>query len=277
MKEEIINHILMQREDATKKESIEKYIEMAGDGNSSYIKDSFDRAIAVTFELVIDEQLDPWDIDLVSFSKMYLKRVKNSGIIDLMTAGRIILMAWKVLKLQSGHIVSMLQEKEEKESEWDEIPDWYMEDESYFYTRAVIEKGAPLQEKIRRKGERKVTLIELVNAFEEVRDEIEIKEKRRKHRKEEQKIFSERAEKEVEGNAHKEDIEEEISIILGKLSKLNGRAISIGEICNKNSKEELVMTISSLLFLAKERKIVIWQKDFPYGTIYIKNIHHEKK
>lgn len=277
MKEEIISHILMHKEDATHKERIEEYIDMAGN-SSMYLKDPFDRAIALTFDLVIEEQLDPWDIDLVSFSRLYLNRIKNSGMVDLITAGRIILMAWKVLKLQSDHVVSSLEEKEEEEDEWGEIPDWYMEDEGYFYTRSVIENGPPLEEKVRRKGERKVTLIELINAFEEVKDEIKIKEKRRKHRAEQQAKFREYAGRAAGENAHQENIEEEIKIILGRLSKLNGRAMPITEICNIKNKEEVVMTISSLLFLAREGKITIWQDNFPYGMIYIKKVyHHEKK
>jgi len=276
MKKEIISHILMKKDDVAHKESIEKYIGMAGSMSSSYMKDPFDRAIALTFELVMEEQLDPWDIDLVSFSKMYLKRVKHSGMIDLITAGRIILMAWKVLKLQSDHMVSMLDEKEESEDEWGEIPDWYMEDDGYFYTRAVIEKGPPLEEKVRRKGERKVTLVELINAFEEARSEIKVNEKRRKARSRERERLAEWAEREAGENAHQENIEEEINIILGRLSKLNGRAMPISEICNEKDKEELVMTLSSLLFLARENRIMMWQENFPYGTIYIKNVHHHE-
>jgi len=101
MKEEIISHLLMQKEDATRKDKIEEYIEMAGN-SSMYLKDPFDRAIALTFDLVMEEHLDPWDIDLVSFSKLYLKRVKNSGMIDLITAGRIILMCKLARRKRGG-------------------------------------------------------------------------------------------------------------------------------------------------------------------------------
>ncbi len=276
MKEEIISHILLKKDDVSRKESIDKYIEMAGSAGSPYVKDPFDRAIALTFELVMEEQLDPWDIDLASFSKMYLDRVRHSGMIDLITAGRIILMAWKVLKLQSDRMVTLIEEKEESEEEWGEVPDWYMEDDSYSYTRAVIEKGPPLEEKIRRKGERKVTLVELINAFEEARSEVEINEKRRKQRDENRERFAERAGREAGENAHQENIEEEINIILGRLSKLNGRAMPLSEICDEKNREEVVMTISSLLFLARENRIMIWQENFPYGTIYIKNVHHHE-
>ena len=44
----------------------------------------------------------------------------------------------------------------------------------------------------------------------------------------------------------------------------------------EKDKEEMVMTLSSLLFLARENRITLWQENFPYGTIYIKNVHHHE-
>ncbi|MDD5777991.1 MAG: segregation/condensation protein A [Candidatus Thermoplasmatota archaeon] len=277
MKQDIINHILMHRDDVVKREHIQKYIEMA-DGSSAtlYARDMFDRAIAATFELVMDEQLDPWDIDLVSFSRQYLKKIRQTGAIDLITAGRIVLMAWKVLRLQSDHMVTVLERKEqEPQPLWDEIPDWYMEDDEYLFTRTVIEQGPPIEEKVRRQGERKVTLVELINAFEEVRDDLEQREKRQRRRTREQERLAAQAERDVGDNAHQEDVEEEIRQVLAKLSKLNGRAIPLQELCSQRDRQEMVMVLSSLLFLAREHKIVLWQDNVPYGTIYVKNRHHD--
>lgn len=277
MKDNVVDHLLLQREDVAKKESLQKYVAMADDKAAMYVDDPFDKAIAATFELVIDEQFDPWEIDLVSFSRLYLQKVKEAQIIDLMTAGRIILMAWKVLKLQSDCMVERLEEREEEEPEqWDDIPDWYMEDDGYTYTRAVIENEAPLEEKVRRDSKRKVTLVELINAFEEARDEVVERQQRQEQHAEQRQQQEIQDEQDVGGNAHQEDIEQEISIVLSRLSELNGRAIAIGELCDTNDKEDLVMTMSSLLFLAREDRIQLWQENFPYGTIYIKNVHHEQ-
>ena len=275
MKPDIVSHIVMHQQDVAKQEHFAKYIEMAsGSSVTIYAKDMFDRAIAATFELVIDEQLDPWDIDLVSFSRLYLKKIKKEEVIDLITAGRIILMAWKVLRLQSDYIVATQEQKEsEPEPIWDDIPNWYMEDDEYFYTRAVIEQGPPIEKKIRRQGERKVTLIELINAFEGVRDDMTQRGNLKKQRAKERERFAAQAERDIGDNAHQEDIEEEIHLVLGKLSKLNGQAIPLDELCNQGNKQEMVMTLSSLLFLAREHHISIWQKNFPYGTIYVKNRH----
>lgn len=277
MTDDVVDHLLLQREDVAKKESLQKYIEMADGKATMYVDDPFDKAIAATFELVIDEQFDPWEIDLVSFSRLYLRKVKEAQIIDLMTAGRIILMAWKVLKLQSDHMVRRLEEPEEEEpDEWDDIPDWYMEDDGYTYTRAVIENEPPLEEKVRRDGKRRVTLVELINAFEEARDEVVERQQRQEQRAVQRRRQAEQDEQDVGGNTHQEDIEREIHIVLSRLSQLNGRAIAIGELCDEKDKEDVVMTLSSLLFLAREDRIQLWQENFPYGTIYIKNAHHEQ-
>jgi segregation and condensation protein A len=278
MKDDVVDHLLLQREDVAKKESLQKYIEMADGRATMYVDNPFDKAIAATFELVIDEQFDPWEIDLISFSRLYLRKVREAQSIDLMTAGRIILMAWKVLKLQSDYMVQRLEEtgQEEEPEEWDDIPDWYMEDDGYTYTRAVIENEAPIEEKVRRDGKRKVTLVELINAFEEARDEVVERQQRQEKRAEQRQRQAEQDEHDVGDNAHQEDIEMEISIVLSRLSQLNGRAIAIGELCDTSDKQDLVMTMSSLLFLARENRIQLWQENFPYGTIYIKNAHYEQ-
>ena len=76
-------------------------VQKAQTGEMTSIDNPFDRSIYLAFDLVLQQQLNPWDIDLVGFSSMYLKRAKQEKI-DLMIAGRIIYMAWQVLRLQSA-------------------------------------------------------------------------------------------------------------------------------------------------------------------------------
>jgi segregation and condensation protein A len=274
MKREVVQYLLLQK-DEIKNDRAEKYIKMAENHEGhTCIRDAYDRAIATIFELVIDEELNPWEIDLVSFSKMYLKRIKVSKRLDLLTAGRIILMAWKVLRLQSDYLIVNLEGSKEEDT-WEEIPDWYGDDASYFYTKAVMENDIPLEEKVRRKGKRKVTLLELINAFEEARGEIETREKMREIREKDRKNNIKRAQRDIGEHTHQENVEEEIQLIMEKISRLNGRAIPFHQLCNKKDKSEIIMTLSSILFLANEKKIRIWQDDFPFGEIYIKSLHHE--
>ena len=58
-------------------------VKMAGNGEKLSISSPFDRSIFLAFDLVLSQQLNPWDIDLVSFSSMYLKRAKERWHIGL--------------------------------------------------------------------------------------------------------------------------------------------------------------------------------------------------
>ncbi len=252
MKEEIINYIMSKKEFLYREENIQKYIDIIQ--NKVYMKNPFDRAIAAIFELVIEKEINPCYIDLINFSKLYFEKVKQD--VNLFVAGRIILMAWKILKMQSEEILKNMGEKEE-EYEMD-IPDWYGEEKTFDYTMKVIENDIPLEKKIRRVPSRKVTLIELINAFEEAKEKIS----KRKKKIESKWIGS------VVEHTHKENIQKEIEILMGKLSKLNGEAIPLSKLCS--NREEMLSILLPLLFLAKEGNIIVWQENFPYGEIYIK-------
>ena len=262
LKEEIINHIMNGKERLYKEENMEKYLGMIK--SKIFIKDPFDRAIAVIFELVIEREIDPNRIDLVSFSRMYIKKLKKEGI-NLFIAGKILLMAWKILRLQSEEIIRNMEMKEEEVMYDYEIPDWYGEDEAFYYTQHVIHDKIPLEKKIRRMPKRKVTLIELLNAFEEAKEEIKERAKKKRMRSKEWTNID------VTNIAHKEDIEKDMKKVMERLSKLNGRAIPLRKLYT--NKEEMLSVFLPLLFLAKEGKIFMWQKDFPYGEIYIKLNH----
>jgi len=48
--------------------------------------------------------------------------------------------------------------------------------------------------------------------------------------------------------------------------------MSLSSICEKTDPEEHIKTFLSVLFLAYDKKIRIYQRKFPYGEIYIKTI-----
>jgi segregation and condensation protein A len=276
---DIVAHLL--NHESLTGEKIDAYLELATKtkGEHSYIKDPFDRSIALAFELVMDEHLNPWEIDLVSFSKLYLKRARGNGV-DLVTAGRIILMAWRILKLQSSLLVEHMEEPpiDQREMDWDDVPSWYGEDESYLYTKLVMQGTPALDEKVRRKGKRKVTLMELIHAFEEIKREVSERETLRQENHKARQIMNEKAERNIDEHLVKEDTEKEIRHVWDKINEFNGEAIHLSKLCDVTDKEELVKTLSSLLFLAHERKIKLWQRKFPYGDIYVNSMNgHAKK
>ena len=130
---------------------------------------------------------------------MYLKRAKEEKI-DLITAGRIIYMAWKVLKLQSDDLVVNIERQEERYEplEWGDIPTemWLSKEDAYSYTSLVMNMTEPpLDEPIRRNSKRKVTLIELLDAFEKAKKESEEYQLIELQRKEERELLADKARK----------------------------------------------------------------------------------
>ncbi|KYK20146.1 hypothetical protein AYK21_01630 [Thermoplasmatales archaeon SG8-52-2] len=278
---DVINHLLFhkslidEKDDGTRINHYVNMLQKTNDGEYISIENPFDRSIAIAFELVMKEHLNPWDIDLVNFSTIYLKRAKEEKI-DLMTAGRIIYMAWKVLKLQSDKlVVSMKRQEEESEPfGWGDIPTemWLSKDDDYSYTNLVINMPeSPLDKPIRREANRKVTLMELVDAFDQARKDSEEYQILEKQRKEERERLSELARKRMKGTAVEDHLEEDVKAVWDKINKFSKKTISLVDLCEKKGREELIRVLMSVLFLAYDNKILVYQKRFPFGKIYVKN------
>ena len=279
---EVINHLLFHKSLIDEKDDTERInqyvsmLQMADDGEYISIENPFDRSIAIAFELVMKQHLNPWDIDLVNFSTMYLKRAKEEKI-DLITAGRIIYMAWKVLKLQSNDLVVTMEAQEEQYEPfgWGDIPTemWLSKDDAYSYTNLVMNMPkSPLDEPVRRNAKRKVTLIELLDAFDLAKKESEEHMLIEQQRKEERERLAERARKRMKGTAHEDHLEEDVEAVWHRIKEFPKKTMSLMDICEKKGKEELIKVIMSVLFLAYDNKVMVYQKKFPYGKIFIKSM-----
>ena len=283
--DDVINHLLFHKsliDENDDAKRINYYVDMlqkANEGEHISIENPFDRSISIAFELVMRQQLNPWDIDLVNFSTMYLKRAKEEKI-DLMTAGRMIYMAWKVLKLQSNDLVVSMETVDEESEEpfgWGDIPTgtWIENDDGYSYTNLVMKMPEPpLDEPIRRNAKRKVTLIELLDAFDKARVDSEEYQLIERQRRAERLRLSEKARKRMVGTAHEDHVEDDVEVVWEKIKSFNGRTMSLFELCETRGREEVIKTFMSVLFLAYDNKIRVYQKQFPYGKIYIKNMRY---
>jgi len=279
---EVINHLLFHKSLIDEKEDpqrINNYITMlqkTDEGEHITITNPFDRSIAIAFELVTKQHLNPWDIDLVNFSTMYLKRAKEEEI-DLVTAGRIILLAWKVLKLQSNNLVSTMESQKNETYEpieWGDLPQemWFSEDDAYSYTNLVMKTPEPpIDAPLRRSKKRKVTLIELLDAFDTAKKEAEEHQLIEKQRELERKRISENARKRMKGTAHEDPLEKDIKETWDKIKKIPKKTMLLTDLYESQSREEAIRILMSILFLAYDNKITVYQKKFPYGKIYIKN------
>jgi segregation and condensation protein A len=280
---QVINHLLFHKslidedDDAARINEYVDLLQQTNQGNLVGIEDQVDRSIALAFELVDQAHFNPWDIDLVQFSTMYLKRAREENI-DLITAGRIIHMAWRILRLQSDNLVINLQEPEpedDMELAWDEFSTdmWLSADDEYTYTNLLMSvPEPPIEEPVRRETTRKVTLIELLDAFDFARKDAETHQIMEQRRREERKRLKDASRKRMKGTAHEDNLEEDIVEIWDKIKQIQQTNIALTDLCEDDSREELIKTIISVLFLAYDNKIKVYQKQFPYGKIFIKTL-----
>ena len=60
------------------------------------LQDPVDEAIRSVFSLVLENGIDPWEIDLSEFVRLYNGKVVSNSF-DMIVAGKLMLMAWKIL------------------------------------------------------------------------------------------------------------------------------------------------------------------------------------
>jgi segregation and condensation protein A len=252
---------------------LERYltlVENLKDGVHLVIPDPFQKATALLFELVMDEEFDPWEIDLVKFTQAYLDRVKEEGGVNFAIAGRLVYMAWSILYLQSEALLRQRETPAEPTVDGGLDTDGALADDGYLplmetpeavdVTSAVLGSSAPppLLEMVRHPETRPVSLLELVRAFGEAeadaRRSLRIQELRERLREEQ------RAPPEVlvHGDVPETDLEDtweatcrhpvgEAFPLLDLWSPLTGR-------------DRLVAIFLALLFLSRERSVELRQE-----------------
>jgi hypothetical protein len=65
-----------------------------------------------------------------------------------------------------------------------------------------------------------------------------------------------------------------MDMIYKRISKFNGHPIPLSDVYTPEL-DDKITTIVSSLFLAYNRKINIWQHKFPFGKIFVKNLHND--
>ena len=162
------------------------------DSEHAGLVDPFDRSVAIVFELFRDEDLDPWNVDLSQFLKLFGERIKkDSKKVDLPACGRLIRLAWEVLHGQAADLLDRTLRDNEEDDE-DMFIDWgwemeYDDDEFSFTTNVLTGSAEPqlpslFNERIRRDEGRQVTLGELLSALKDAcddADELKLREENR--------------------------------------------------------------------------------------------------
>jgi segregation and condensation protein A len=227
-------------------------------------KDPVDRSMKLVFDLVLNNNFDPWDIDLVSFTNLYLRRMKDSEV-NFIVAGKLVFMAWSILKMQSEEVLAASQDQQQMFcSDWDfdVIDDCFIESPAS-RVEVDVPESIDLCEAIRHQQQRPVSLVELLDAFEDAREEAELREQRQLARE-----AMNAAEQKFDPKSHAEDLEKDVEEVWTRIMKCGNGPVAIDDIFG-GGKEDRVTVFISLLFLARNGKISLWQDDLPFGQIFL--------
>jgi len=197
--------------------------------------------IDIIVKLVMNGEVDPWNVDIVDLADKYLMEIKNLDIPDLRTASKILYGAVLLLKLKAEAL--KLEEEENKN-------------------------------KISRKRligiKRHYTIEELANILKKYISPEPIK-KRNYKRTGKRKISRKKIKEIPEIPLFHATLEEAIEYIKEELDKIDKR-ISLKELGYPNKAQAFV----SLLFLNRDKFINLFQEKH-FGNIYIERYKNESK
>ncbi|MCK5774423.1 MAG: hypothetical protein KAH57_11590 [Thermoplasmata archaeon] len=280
VEEEVFRHLLFHKsliqDEGDMYQRLDTYLGVLHDmkeGVHVTIKEPYSKSIAMILELAVEDYLDPWDVDILRFCKLFIKKIRSQDQIDLMVTGKLIRMAYTVHLMKSNNTLIKAEMGDEEEAFHDEpFYDWMEDDETFEVTRNIINDREPvISESILHKGDRPVTLVDLLDALKDVSDEVELLQEAKKRRSEVSKNIDLLNRSLINRKVYKENPEEEIRLTWQRINKFNGHPIPLSDISEGFELDDTT-TFVSLLHLANQKRIKVWQRRFPFGEIYIKNL-----
>lgn len=201
----------------------------------------------ILIELVKNNELDPWNIDIVEIVNKYIEAVKSFKVMDLRIPANIILAAAVLLRLKSEMFSIFKQEEQELDI-----------NENFERPEVVVDE---LTLRLRPSVKRKIALVELIHALEEA---MQIKDNK----------SSQRLLKGIEMPLKFDeiDIEKEIEFLHGEIKKRVDKKnmTTFSYLSKEIPVRDNVVTglFIPLLFLANKGKIFLIQEEF-FGEIIV--------
>ncbi|TGC07290.1 segregation and condensation protein A [Methanolobus halotolerans] len=217
--------------------------------------DVLSEPVEILMNLAKNGDINPWDIDIMNVTDMFLERIEQMQMTDLRISGRTLLYASILLRMKSTGIVQDQEDENDLEM---------LEDELDFYD---VEEYPVPKLPIRRRATRPVTLQELILELQKA-EKVETRRKdRRVRRKIEERSFV--TTDEVLGIAHEEDILGRVKTLGERLTRdLAEKEFVVLSDLMVDNRSENIMTYVSLLFLATEKKVWLSQKEL-FGELYV--------
>ena len=273
---------------------------MAEESEYQSLEDPFDRSVALVLSLVKDQELNPWDVDLSTFLKVFTKRVRlESDKLNLPACGRLIRMSWEVLNQQAIVLFDRVQSLDQEDDWEDEVNfGWESDydDQDYLFTASILDGDVDeilpslFDERIRREEGRPVTLGELLSAFKDAADDAEELKIREENRIAHQAELGEYLNN-VGGRMHNEDLEGDIfrcwTALRRTCEKYDSSKVKVidviselGQILEQENgieaqgydEEAKVASFIASLFLTHRGFALISQDEVPYGDIMLEDL-----
>ncbi len=239
-------------------ERINRYMRILGESDSMKLGDPTDEAIRSIFSLVFENHLDPWEIDLHEFVRLYSSKISKNDY-DMIVAGKLVLMAWKILRMQS--------DRTREVSECIDDEDDLIETDADIFGDELFVPLVPsvsLTPAIRREPVRQVTMMELLDAFEDAREEIEISAERERLKLE----LKAKEPRKFENKAHDEDDERDVGVVYEKIQKLGAGEMLLRDLYTADNLVNIKIFLA-VLHLVRDGKLAVRQEVLPYGDVFI--------
>jgi len=302
MRDDIVTRLLEGEEDLETSRYLDRLVELASleEAEHQFLIDPFDRSVALVFQLFRSKDLDPWDVDLTSFLEMFEGRIKDTENIDLPTCGRLIRMAWQILRGQASTLI------ERQDHAWDELEDDFLDfdvsgweteftEDDYNFSVGVMTGAADnvlpsmFEGRIHREESRPVTLGELLMGLQsakQISEDLKLREQIAKERRE----AHAKARARFSGSLHVEDLEADLRRTWQALRErsdevdmavdlkdiatyLRDRSVEGGLEFDEAEAEAQVTALVSALFLTHRGYADLTQKSGRNGLISIKDLH----
>ena len=303
MRDDIVARMLGSDTNLETSRYLDRLVELATleEAEHQFLIDPFDRSVALVLQLFQSSDLDPWDVDLSSFLEMFNERIKESENIDLPTCGRLVRMAWCILR---GQASTLLERQEnafdfEEEEVWDFDGGWESEfdDAAFNFSHGVLTGAADealpqmFEGRIHRDESRPVTLGELLMGLQSA-GRLAAEQRLREEIAKERREANTRARERFSGSLHIEDLEGDLQRTwesLKKRSRGAGKPISLEDLVEDISSKSVESGISeeeaeaeaqvtalvSALFLTNRGYVDLNQENGRNGKITLKDLWTE--
>ncbi|MEM3361987.1 MAG: segregation/condensation protein A [Candidatus Anstonellaceae archaeon] len=199
------------------------------------------------YDMIYEEEIDPWDIDLEKITSAYIEKIKKIKYLDLHVPANIILAAAILLRIKTSRILEYEQQTTLED---------FVDTLSYEQIQAIELKG-----RIPPKG--RITIEELMRAIDEVMKKVA---KKQETKKELEKFLPL-----IEIKINEFKVDQEMEKIYEKIKKMADAygLVMFSALLENKTKKDVIYTLIPLLFLAQKEKITISQETF-FGDIFIR-------